>query len=106
MTRGSESDSPSKAPPPIEPYRPGRGAFPRPKSELEKARPYVPDNGEEIDDSPEGKSEPPTYGGRQPEGCGSGRGLHAGAHIQLDARRVTCLNRPRSVVRCHHLGVR
>jgi hypothetical protein len=68
MTSGSESDSVPSEAPPIESSRPRRGAFPTPKSELEKARPYVPDNGEEIDDSPERKPEPPTDAGRQNEG--------------------------------------
>jgi hypothetical protein len=42
---------------PIKPPRPKRGAFPTPKSEIEKAKPYIPDADEE--DEPEGKSDPP-----------------------------------------------
>jgi hypothetical protein len=37
---------------------PKRGAFPTPKSEIEKAKPYIPDNGEK--DDPERKSDLPT----------------------------------------------
>ena len=37
-------DTPSK---PVKPTGPKRGAFPTPKSEIEKAEPYVPDGGEE-----------------------------------------------------------
>lgn len=43
---------------PIEPLKPKRGAFPTPKSEIDKATPYVPDMGEE-DDRAEGNPDPP-----------------------------------------------
>jgi hypothetical protein len=36
-----------------------RGAFPTPKSEIEKAEPYIPDAGED-EDSQEGKPDQPT----------------------------------------------
>jgi hypothetical protein len=60
MTNGSESSAvPGEPPGPIEPPRPKRGAFPTPKSEVEKARPYIPDIGD-VDDGPEMKPDPPT----------------------------------------------
>jgi len=37
-------------PEPRKPGRPKRGAFPTPKSEIDKAEPYVPDGGE-VDES-------------------------------------------------------
>ena len=40
-------ESPSNPPKPIKPPRPKRGAFPTPKSEIEKAKPYIPDLCEE-----------------------------------------------------------
>jgi hypothetical protein len=35
-------DSPDNPPEPVKPSRPKRGAFPTPKSEIEKAKPYIP----------------------------------------------------------------
>jgi hypothetical protein len=61
MTSMSESgatpddDHPPK---PIKPPTPKRGAFPTPKSEIERAKPYIPDNSEK--DEPERKSDLPT----------------------------------------------
>ena len=50
MTDKSESGAaPGDPPEPIGPPRPKRGAFPTPKSEIDKATPYVPDVGEEDD---------------------------------------------------------
>jgi hypothetical protein len=40
---------PGDPPAPVRPPRPKRGAFPTPKSEIEKANPYIPDIGEEHD---------------------------------------------------------
>jgi hypothetical protein len=65
MTDKSESGAapgdPSK---PIKPPGPKRGAFPTPKSEIEKAKPYIPDIGEkdgpDEEDDPEGKLDLPT----------------------------------------------
>lgn len=51
--------SPDNPPEPIKPPRPKRGAFPTPKSEVEKAKPYIPDVGEE-EDCPEGNPDRPT----------------------------------------------
>ena len=51
---GSAPGDPSKS---NKPPRPKRGAFPTPKSEIDKAKPYIPDSGQE--DDPESKSEPP-----------------------------------------------
>ena len=60
MTDKSESGAePGDPPEPIEPPRPKRGAFPTPKSEIDKATPYVPDTGEE-DGCTEDDPEPPT----------------------------------------------
>jgi hypothetical protein len=66
MTNGSESDAvPDDPSTSIEPPTPPkRGAFPTPKSEIEKAKPYIPkpyipDIGD-VDDSPERKPDPPT----------------------------------------------
>jgi hypothetical protein len=59
MTNMSESGAPPHDPgKPIKPPRPKRGAFPTPKSEIEKAKPYIPDIGEE--DESEEKSNLPT----------------------------------------------
>jgi hypothetical protein len=46
---GSGAD-PGDSPRPVEPPGPKRGAFPTPRSEIEKAKPYIPDNGEKDDD--------------------------------------------------------
>ena len=43
---GESSGNPPK---PIKLSGPKRGAFPTPKSEIEKAKPYIPDVGEEQD---------------------------------------------------------
>jgi hypothetical protein len=60
MTNGPKSGEPPDEPPaPIKRPRPKRGAFPTPKSELEKARPYIPD-ADEGDDGPETKPNAPT----------------------------------------------
>jgi hypothetical protein len=56
MTDKSESgEDPDNPPKSIETPRPKRGAFPTPKSELEKAKPYVPDldEDEKCDAPPE-----------------------------------------------------
>ncbi len=59
MTDRSESDAvPGGPPQPIAPLRPKRGAFPTPKSEIDKATPYVPDMGDE-DGGTEGSPGPP-----------------------------------------------
>jgi hypothetical protein len=59
MTNMSDSGTaPSDPPKPIKPPTPKRGAFPTPKSEIEQAKPYIPDNGEK--DDPERKSDLPT----------------------------------------------
>jgi len=58
MTNGSESGAtPGDPQAPIEPPRPKRGAFPTLKSEVEKAKPYIPDIGD--DDDPAMKPDPP-----------------------------------------------
>lgn len=60
MTNTSESGTaPDDPPTQTEPSRPKRGAFPTPKSEIEKAKPYNPDISE-VDDCSEGTSDPPT----------------------------------------------
>jgi hypothetical protein len=58
MTSDS-GEPPANSPAPIKPLTPKRGAFPTPKSEIERAKPYIPDAGEEEDDS-ERKSDLPT----------------------------------------------
>jgi hypothetical protein len=47
--------------PPRKPLTPKRGLFPTPKSELDKAKPYVPDADEE-DEGPEVTGESPPRG--------------------------------------------
>ena len=69
MTSASESgEEPGDPPTPIPPPTPKRGAFPTPKSEVDKAKPYVPDldpadaansDGTEGPDRPEMKPAPP-----------------------------------------------
>jgi hypothetical protein len=44
---------------PVKPSKPKRGAFPTPKSEIEKARPYIPDAGDE-EGCPEANGDRPT----------------------------------------------
>jgi hypothetical protein len=56
--RSDSSTPPDDSSKPVGPPTPKRGAFPTPKSEIEKAKPYIPDSGEE--DDPEGKSDLPT----------------------------------------------
>jgi hypothetical protein len=56
MTDPSESaDVPGDQPSPPEPTKPKRGAFPTPKSDIEKAQPYVP-VADEVDDGAEAGS--------------------------------------------------
>ena len=55
MTDSTDSGTPpDESSKPVKPPRPKRGAFPTPTSEIEKAKPYIPDTSEE--DDPEGKS--------------------------------------------------
>ncbi len=56
--RSDSSGPPDDSSKPVEPPTPKRGAFPTPKSEIEKAKPYIPDTGEEDDQ--EGKPDLPT----------------------------------------------
>jgi hypothetical protein len=56
MTNMPDPDEPPET---IKPPTPRRGAFPTPKSEIEKAKPYIPDVGEE-EDCPEGNPDRPT----------------------------------------------
>jgi hypothetical protein len=59
MTNMSDSSAaPDDSPKPAEPLTPKRGAFPTPKSEIDKAKPYIPETDEEGDQ--EGKSDQPT----------------------------------------------
>ena len=59
MTNMSDPDeSPDNPPKPIKPAGPKGGAFPTPKSEIEKAKPYIPDMGER-EDCPEGSPDRP-----------------------------------------------
>jgi hypothetical protein len=56
MTNVPESgEVPDDASKPARGHRPRRGAFPTPKSEIDKAQPYIPASGDE--DDPERKSE-------------------------------------------------
>jgi hypothetical protein len=60
MTSVSDpGESPDNPPNPVKPPAHKRGAFPTPKSEIEKAKPYVPDVGDE-EDCPEGNPDRPT----------------------------------------------
>ena len=60
MSNMSDPDEPPGNPPrPIKPSRPKRGAFPTPKSEIEEAKPYIPDMREE-EDYPEENPDQPT----------------------------------------------
>ncbi len=52
-------ESPGNSPKPIKPPTHKRGAFPTPKSEIEKAKPYIPDLSEE-EDFPEENPDRPT----------------------------------------------
>jgi hypothetical protein len=59
MRNESESGAvPGEPPAPLEPPRPKRGAFPTPKSEIERAKPYIPDD--DVGEHPEMKPDPPT----------------------------------------------
>jgi hypothetical protein len=51
--------SPGNPPKQAKPSLPKRGAFPAPQSEIENAKPYIPDAGEE-EDGPEGNPSRPT----------------------------------------------
>jgi hypothetical protein len=63
MTNGSESDAaPGELSAPSEPLGPKRGAFPSPKSEVEKAKPFIADIGD-GDGGPEVKPDPTPDGG-------------------------------------------
>jgi hypothetical protein len=74
MTNVPDSgEPPADRPAPIK--RPKRGAFPTPKSEIERAKPYIPEAGEEEDSlereeeaAPEGKSDLPTDVAGEKEG--------------------------------------
>jgi hypothetical protein len=59
-------ESPDNPPELVKPSRPKRGAFPTPKSEIEKAKPYIPDVGDD-EGWPEGDSDQPasTDGGEE-----------------------------------------
>jgi hypothetical protein len=58
MTNTSDSHAtPDDSSKPAVPPGPKRGAFPAPKSEIEKAKPYIPDADEQ--DDPENKSDLP-----------------------------------------------
>jgi hypothetical protein len=63
---------PGNPPKPIKHPRPKRGAFPTPESEIEKAKPYIPDAGEpgvgEKEDCPEGNSDRPANAQGEKEG--------------------------------------
>jgi hypothetical protein len=52
-------ESPDNPPKPVKPTGPKRGAFPTPRSEIEKAKPYILDV-DEDEDGPEGNSDRPT----------------------------------------------
>jgi hypothetical protein len=59
MTNGPDpGESPDNPPKPVKPPKHKRGAFPTPKPEIEKAKPYIPDvgNGE---GGPEGSPDQP-----------------------------------------------
>jgi hypothetical protein len=58
---------PDDPPTQIEPSRPKRGAFPTPKSEIDKAKPYRPDISE-IDDGSEETPDPPADADGEQEG--------------------------------------
>ena len=68
--RGMRNESDSEAGPdsPVPPPRPRpkRGAFPTPKSEIERARPYIPD--EDSGECPETERRPPTDVDGEPNG--------------------------------------
>ena len=69
MTMTNTPDSPAApddSSKPAKPLRPKRGAFPAPKSEIEKAKPYIPDAGEK--DDPEKKPDLPADDDRANKG--------------------------------------
>jgi hypothetical protein len=50
MTNMPDSSAASgDSPKPAQPHKPKRGAFPTPKSEIDKAEPYIPATGEKED---------------------------------------------------------
>ena len=106
MTNTSDSSAaPDDSPKPINPPRPKRGAFPTPKSEIEKAKPYIPD-ADEKEDCPERR--PGSADGRRrrkkrltrPEASRSKRVVLQLQHV----RRVTCQTNPRSAARSRRPG--
>jgi hypothetical protein len=59
MANTPEPDEPSgNSPEPPKPLRPKRGAFPTPKSDLDKAQPFIPDAGDEEGSPEESPDEP------------------------------------------------
>jgi hypothetical protein len=60
-------ESPDNPPEQVKPPAHKRGAFPTPKSEIEKAKPYIPDVGDE-DDFPEGDPDQPARTEGEKEG--------------------------------------
>lgn len=64
--RSDSSVPPDDSSKPAEPPTPKRGAFPTPKSEIEKAKPYIPDAGEK--DNPENKPDLPADDDRANKG--------------------------------------
>jgi hypothetical protein len=61
---GESADNP---PEPVKPPKPKRGAFPTPKSEIERAKPYIPDVGDE-EGGPEGEPDRPASAEGDEEG--------------------------------------
>ena len=59
-------ESPENPPEQVKPPAHKRGAFPTPKSEIEKAKPYIPDAGEK--DDPENKPDLPADDDRANKG--------------------------------------
>jgi hypothetical protein len=58
MTHGADCDDAPRDPAaPAEPLTPKRGAFPTPRSEIEKATPYVPD-ADQAEEGPEQEPDP------------------------------------------------
>jgi hypothetical protein len=60
-------ESPDNPPEPVKLPRPKRGAFPTPKSEIEKATPYIPDVGDE-EGGPNGEPDRPASAEGDEEG--------------------------------------
>lgn len=68
MTNVPDSaELPDNSAKPTKPRGPKRGAFPTPKSDIEKAKPYIPDTGKE-EDCPEGKPDRSADAGGEKEG--------------------------------------